>query len=457
MIGNFDSNRNISRNLLLIGDYRPGQNFGAIATSTSLIAIAKQSVGEQNLSIIDQRSFKGLSPRSGYGVYSMPKIQPLYAEEVVHEHRQSSIRSHLKNNLIKIPFLRNGIQFIRSKVKKSKLPAVKATPIPTKFEDFDSAARMVMNGDIMHFEYQLLQRCDAVYVNGEGNIVNNIHNKGGDYRIGARYILFLIYLAAKYFHKPCAIVNHIVDPDQEEPREMIRRIYPLCKHVLVRDPFSLEVLENIGFSNARYIPDALFNYTVNPSLINRFKDAGVIDFDKPYVCIGDSASSGYVDWSIENFYKQIIGEVKHRYGQVVVVDGGAPICSKVLQELCEELGIFRITVGNTTFEELGAILAHSKAFISGRWHASILATLSGTPSVLFGTDSHKTRALHSMANLSSSFYKIEELPYKINELLFDLEVTLSNEMEIRERLKVFSQDCKEKTQYYFEVIQDLIS
>jgi polysaccharide pyruvyl transferase WcaK-like protein len=374
------------KKLLLVGDYRPCKNFGAIATSTSLIEITKKIVGDQNLSMIDQPSF--------------------FKE-----------------------------------------------PVPTQFKDFDNHAKKVINGDIMKTEYRLLQDCDAVCINGEGNIVHNIHNKGGDYRPGARYILFLMYLATKYFNKPCSIINHIVDPDQEEPKEMIRHIYPLCKDVLVRDPFSVKVLENIGFSKSKYIPDALFSYTVNLSLINKFSK--VIDFNKPYVCIGDSASSGYVDWSIKDFYKKMILEIQNRYGQVVLVDGNAPISSDILKKLCDEMQIVRISVENTTFEELASVLAHSRAFVSGRWHASILASLSGTPCVLFGTDSHKTRALHSMTELPSSFYRIEELPNKLNELLYDLDTTLKNEVEIRKKIKLFSEDSKEKTKFYFNIIEDL--
>ena len=41
----------------------------------------------------------------------------------------------------------------------------------------------------------------------------------------------------------------------------------------------------------------------------------------------------------------------------------------------------------------GAIVANARLFISGRYHASILASLGGTPCIFLGTHSHKNGSL----------------------------------------------------------------
>ena len=49
--------------------------------------------------------------------------------------------------------------------------------------------------------------------------------------------------------------------------------------------------------------------------------------------------------------------------------------------------------------------------------ASILATISGTPSILYGTDSHKTRALHNDLGIEGRFYELNELPVYKDEIV----------------------------------------
>ena len=41
----------------------------------------------------------------------------------------------------------------------------------------------------------------------------------------------------------------------------------------------------------------------------------------------------------------------------------------------------------------GAVLAHARLFISGRYHPSILASLGGTPCIFLGSHAHKMRSL----------------------------------------------------------------
>ena len=92
--------------------------------------------------------------------------------------------------------------------------------------------------------------------------------------------------------------------------------------------------------------------------------------------------------------------------KVIFVDGNMWKITDTLQSLCSKLKVRWVHVDNTRWQDLASIFKRSKVFFSGRWHASILATICGTPSILYGTDSHKTKALHNDLGIQGRFYDI---------------------------------------------------
>ena len=90
--------------------------------------------------------------------------------------------------------------------------------------------------------------------------------------------------------------------------------------------------------------------------------------------------------------------------------------TETIESLCSKLNIPWVHLDNTSWRKLAKIFRSSKVFFSGRWHASILATISGTPSILYGTDSHKTKALHDDLGIEGKFYELNELPKYKNEI-----------------------------------------
>lgn len=52
-----------------------------------------------------------------------------------------------------------------------------------------------------------------------------------------------------------------------------------------------------------------------------------------------------------------------------------------------------VVPSTTSILMCGAIVANARLFISGRYHASILASLGGTPCIFLGTHSHKNGSL----------------------------------------------------------------
>jgi polysaccharide pyruvyl transferase WcaK-like protein len=91
----------------------------------------------------------------------------------------------------------------------------------------------------------------------------------------------------------------------------------------------------------------------------------------------------------------------------------------------------RLNLHNCSYQELIEVLGRAKTFVSGRWHASIMASLSGTPVVLWGSDSHKTKALTVMYDYPFQFYNMHTLPLHIDDLCADVERAFNNESELR--------------------------
>ena len=62
-------------------------------------------------------------------------------------------------------------------------------------------------------------------------------------------------------------------------------------------------------------------------------------------------------------------------------------------------------------------MSHAQLFISGRWHASIIALLGHTPILLWGSDSHKTEALYSEIGYNHEFFDVNALPINIDRVV----------------------------------------
>ena len=169
---------------------------------------------------------------------------------------------------------------------------------------------------------------------------------------------------------------------------------------------SIKKLEKLNINSAKFVPDCLYNYQHLDNLNEK----------KRYICISDNATIGYAKWDYVKFYKSLITKLQNLGHEIIFLDGNMWKATELFQEMCLELNIKWIHFDNTSYIELAKLLKSSKVLFSGRWHASILATICGTPSVLFSTDSFKTRALHEDLNIQGSFYEQDDLQYNLDEI-----------------------------------------
>lgn len=294
--------------------------------------------------------------------------------------------------------------------------------IPETFDEFDAFILEVERGRYLWMEKRAIQAADKIVINGEGALTRNTNasTSNGRYRARTRYMLFLAYYAAKHLGKSVSLVNHCVDPGDDVVFEMIDRVYPLLENCWVRDKISLSNLESRGYKNAIYVPDALYNFQHHGNQHRSVKQ----------IAISDTATLGYANWDLEVVYQEIIEKLRGHGCEVLFVDGNMWRTTDRIESLCSKNKCPWVHVDNTPWQTLASHLSRSNVFFSGRWHASILSTIVGTRSLLFGTDSHKTLALHNDLGLNDRFYEVNDIPSHIDEIVDSLVVDSNTSEEL---------------------------
>ena len=245
-----------------------------------------------------------------------------------------------------------------------------------------------------------------------------------------RYILLMAYFAKKYLNKPCVLINHTVDPKNPAAEEMIRNVYPLLDFITVREKLSLEELRKIGIQcKVKFAPDALFGVDRNLRLVPNRKLRKQIDFSKPYICLGDSSGVPYVSWNIYIVYKTIVRHLRRICNQIVIVNGNSTATS-ILRKVADDCRCGWVSVDNCNYLELMEVLRGALIYISGRWHASILSILVGTPILLWGADSHKTRGLADLIDYPYQFYPLNSIPCSIRDLMRETKEIIEDRQNI---------------------------
>lgn len=399
-------------NVLLIGDFRPAANYGSIATSECLIHMIRGVLRTQDeLHIIDRRSFDNETPPAGFpSSYSM------------HKRQKTKYKRRLKKWL---PY------FLFNKIETANVSSTEdyccLYHTPPLFCYFNTYYNEMIKGTRLKFEKDQIEWADIVIINGEGTIVNGI-DSNGVYNKGGRYTIFMAWLSKIKFGKPTSLINFTVDPANNDAKEMLCQTLPFLDDICIRDPLSVNLLSSWGIENSKYVPDALFSYSPF-CLLNDAKEwiptpklLHIIDFSQPYIVLGDSAALNHnafqdgVRWNVKTTYSRLLKKLREICPQIIFLDGfeGSNDC---VNEFVEDNKLSPISLSNCTYHDLFHIFMKSQLFVSGRWHASILALLSYTPILLYGSDSHKTKALYSILDYKYPFFEKDSLPLHIDDLV----------------------------------------
>ena len=264
----------------------------------------------------------------------------------------------------------------------------------------------------------MIDWADIVLIYAEGSVVKGTDSQGY-YHVSGIYPLFIAYLSKKVFCKKCYIINHTVDPQNRDIMYMISNIYPMLDGVYIREPLSGKILDQCSVTSYEVIPDALFSYVPSVDWKPSTYLSEIIDFSKPYICLGDS-SGFYTDrlhiWDIEETYSKLIDQLRNICPQIVFVVGFAKYYPAIMKVI-KKKRIPYISVNNSSYEDAYHVLQRAEIFISGRWHTSILSLLANTPILLFGSDSHKTEALYEMIHYPYRFFDVRTLPINIEQIV----------------------------------------
>lgn len=427
------------KHILFFGDLRKARNYGAIATTETLIRLLSDERYDAEFQYID---FKGFENENG---------KKSLSSNATTCHCSSFVSRFLSK-------IERRCQRLMGKDKK--LNAATTDNLPYKFSQYEDYFIQIEEGHILQRERELLTWSDIVYINGEGNIVNGT-DQYGKYRMRARYLLFLAWVAKVKYGKTVIIVNHTVDPNNDNVFEIISNLYPRLDKVLVRERLSLPVLESHGVHNAQFVPDALFAYCPKTEEWKPSAELSrQIDFSKPYICLGDSSGirNGYgkVRWNVYEVYKQIIDELRKNVRQIVFVDGFSGT-HPVINQLIRQEGLGYVNLYNCSYHDLYQVFKRASLFVSGRWHSSILCTLANTPILLWGADSHKTRSLYELLDYPYRFFEVNTLPANIPELGMEVRKVLDNAVDIKknmaEKVKIYSKEAQTNA----EVLREYIS
>jgi polysaccharide pyruvyl transferase WcaK-like protein len=246
---------------------------------------------------------------------------------------------------------------------------------------------------------------DMLVVDGDGDIIFSTPPR----RV-ALFLLAMIELGIR-LKKPVFLVNSMISDCPLTGRNKTtlataKRLLEQCRAVALRDPESLEyVQKEMPSANANLIPDSLFAWqdlyatdTSYPPLNGDFllphpekqEYWGKLDFSEPYICIGGGAlAASQPDRSIA-CYGPLVEALTELGYRVCLTQNDLP--DSFLEQVARNKNVGIIPV-DAPILMCGAVLAHARLFISGRYHPSIFASLGGTPCIFLSSHAHKMGSL----------------------------------------------------------------
>lgn len=253
--------------------------------------------------------------------------------------------------------------------------------------------------------YDQATEADLLVVDGDGDIVFSTPP-----RRQTLFLLAMIELGIR-LKRPVFLVNSMISDCPLTGRNnttlaAARRLLAQCRAVSLRDPESLAyVRKEMPEANSSFIPDSLFawfslyaNGSSHPPLNGDFllpypeKDEywGKLDFSQPYICIGGGALvASQPDRSVQ-CYARLVDAIRQLGYRVYLTENDLP--DSFLQRVAREKDVGIVPV-DAPILSCGAVLAHARLFISGRYHPSIFASLGGTPCIFLASHAHKMDSL----------------------------------------------------------------
>ena len=259
-----------------------------------------------------------------------------------------------------------------------------------------------------------LNQADFMVVDGDGDIVFS--------RPPRRQTLFLLAMIelAIRLKKPVFLVNSMISDcpitgRNDKTLAAARNLFAKCRAVYLRDPESQTYANTLMPEvKVRFVPDSLFTWfpifedkashpPVNGDFLMPFPEMveywGKLDFSVPYICIGGGALSSTQPDQAAECYTRLVEAAKELGYRVYLTENDFP--DSYLRWVSNKTRV-GIVPANAPILLCGAVLAHARLFISGRYHPSIFASLGGTPCIFLQSNAHKMGSLSRLLNYKSS-------------------------------------------------------
>lgn len=256
--------------------------------------------------------------------------------------------------------------------------------------------------------FDAVENCDAVVVNGEGDLI---------FTTPPRQKLLYILTACRLAQtrgKPVYYFNAMlsecpVDGIHQPTVDVAARILADSAAVVVRESASYAFVQtHMPSVRATMLPDALFTwrYHFAPSerparpgierLLPYFEHTGHTPpkvASGPYVAISGSSLAARDQARARSTYTHLVRKLKAVGVPLLLI----PTCGgdRFLNHVAVDTGVELLAL-ETPILAGAAVLANARVLVSGRWHPSIMAALGGTPCVFLGSNSHKTLSIQTL-------------------------------------------------------------
>jgi hypothetical protein len=308
------------------------------------------------------------------------------------------------------------------------------------FEDF--LARFASRPEY-HVYRKLIAHNKVLIVNGEGSFY--------DRQLKGLILCILIVYAKKYCGSIVHCINHSADLHDELMRRWVYRAYQCCDTIAVREHLSLARLpEEFSCFDIRLIPDAAYGVVnrVESSVADLFLGTEQIfarPIDQPYVVVSGTSAifrgdrEGFCSHHVLAFNSLLRAIMAKGFRVVLLVSDNTD--NKLLRQAAIEFDLPLVSP-TAPVESVLALFRDAKAFISGRWHTSIIAACAGCPSILGDANFFKTAALHEAYRYPWPMFDFRNLANEEAKILLAIESCQSQTLrrqvlnEARESAKI---------------------
>jgi len=246
-----------------------------------------------------------------------------------------------------------------------------------------------------------INACDVVFVNGEGTL----HHFSGY----PKALLYLIYASKTFFNKKVILINHSCFPstDDVETIDFYKKAYQCCDFIAAREKRSVAIIKRQLDMPCHLAFDSLpLTAKAVESLISR-------PIAEKYICI-----SGAVNYKHER--SAVIAKIikfhypGHRYiylagSKEEGIHHEEPIVYESLKKHLPHIEMYEAK----SFHEWLSVIKNAKMLISGRYHYTIGAMCTGTPTVYFPSNTPKIDAIAEEYRLPKPVISSSEIKFKL--------------------------------------------